>query len=155
MSKIIKLVLAVLICQGAGLIGAVFTSSSVGGWYKTLTKPSFNPPSWLFGPVWISLYLLMGVSLYLVWIRWPEPGTFPALVFFGVQLILNTLWSVVFFGIQRPGLAFLEIIFLFAAISVTVILFFKISRPAAYLMIPYLLWVAFASVLNGFIWRLN
>lgn len=150
-----KLVLAVLICQSAGVIGSVFTTSSLESWYQKLVKPSFNPPGWLFGPVWISLYLLMGISLYLVWIRRPEQGTFAALVFFGIQLLLNTLWSVVFFGLQRPGLAFLEILFLFTAILVTAFLFFKISRPAAYLMIPYLIWVGFASVLNYFIWRLN
>jgi benzodiazapine receptor len=155
MSKILKLIVSILVCQGAGIIGSFFTVSSVGTWYERLAKPAFNPPGWLFGPVWISLYLMMGVSLYLVWNQWPSRGTKIALTLFSVQLILNSLWSILFFGLKQPGLAFAEIVLLLIAIAATLLLFIRISKPAATLLVPYLLWVGFASVLNFSIWRLN
>ena len=155
MSKILKLIVSILICQGAGFIGSFFTVSSVGSWYQRLAKPSFSPPDWLFGPVWITLYLLMGISLYLVWSQWPLPGTKAALALFGLQLFLNAAWSVLFFGLKQPGPAFVEIAILFSAIAVTFLLFIRISKPAAYLLIPYLVWVGFAAFLNFSIWRLN
>jgi tryptophan-rich sensory protein len=151
--EILKLIGAIVICQLAGIIGSVFTVSSVGSWYMTINKPSFNPPSWVFGPVWITLYALMGIALYLVW----RSGSRSWLVLgvFGLQLVLNALWSILFFGLQSPGAAFIEIIFLWISIAASIVLFFGISRPAAYLLVPYILWVSFAAVLNFAIWRLN
>ncbi|MCJ7680527.1 MAG: tryptophan-rich sensory protein [Candidatus Aminicenantes bacterium] len=146
----------ILGCELAGIIGSVFTARSVQTWYTTLQKPSFNPPSWLFGPVWAVLYLLMGIAAYLVWSRgWSTPGIKTALAVFAVQLILNTAWSILFFGLKNPASAFVEIIFLWAAIALTIFLFSNISRTAALLLVPYILWVSFASVLNYFLWRLN
>ena len=153
MVKIIKLIISLIVCQLAGAIGSVFTVSSVGSWYSGLAKPFFNPPSWLFGPVWTILYLLMGISLYLVWTKKLKSKT--ALYIFGVQLVLNTLWSIFFFGLQQPLLAFIEIIFLWIMIMLTIIYFYKISKTAAYLLIPYILWVSFAAVLNIAIVVLN
>lgn len=142
-------VASLAICQGAGLIGSIFTFPAIGGWYQTLVKPSFSPPNWIFGPVWTLLYLMMGVSLYFIWVR---KGS---LKWFWVQLVLNSLWSILFFGLKSPGLAFLEIIFLWYAILTTIKTFLKQFKPAAYLLYPYLAWVSFASVLNFSIWVLN
>ena len=146
----------VLGSQLAGIIGALFTARSVQTWYTTLQKPSFNPPSWLFGPVWTVLYLLMGIAAYLVWAKgWTVPGVKTALFVFALQLVLNSLWSILFFGVRQPGWAFMEIVVLWAAIVVTIVLFWKISRTAAFLLVPYILWVSFAAVLNYSLWRLN
>jgi translocator protein len=151
-----KLIVAIIVCQLAGFIGSFFTISSVSTWYLTLNKPFFNPPSWLFGPVWITLYLLMGISLYLVWNRGINGKTSRiAITFFSIQLILNSLWSILFFGLKSPLYAFMEIIFLWAAILLTIIYFNRISKPASYLLIPYILWVSFAAVLNLSIFILN
>jgi translocator protein len=155
MSRITRLIVSVAICQCAGFIGSFFTVSSIGNWYQTLVKPTFNPPGWLFGPVWIILYFMMGVSLYLIWVQWPLPGIKTVITVFGIQLLLNALWSILFFGLKLPSLAFIEIILLFIAIAVTLFLFLRISKPAALLLIPYLCWVGFASILNYSIWRLN
>ncbi|MBT4824788.1 tryptophan-rich sensory protein [Candidatus Woesearchaeota archaeon] len=154
MKEILKLVLSIIICQFAGIIGSIFTSKSVSTWYVTLIKPSFNPPSWLFGPVWITLYALMGISLYLV-IRDGFVGKEYLLLVFGIQLVLNMLWSLSFFGLQNPLLGFINIILLWVMIIVTMVLFYGVSKPASLLMIPYLLWVSFATVLNYFLMRLN
>jgi tryptophan-rich sensory protein len=143
------LIASITICQGAGILGSVFTVPAISGWYVTLNKPSFNPPSWLFGPVWTLLYFLMGISLYLIWIRKGD------LKWFWVQLFLNSLWSIIFFGLRSPGLALLEIIILWLAILVTIKTYLKTYRPAAYLLYPYLAWVSFASFLNFSIWLLN
>jgi benzodiazapine receptor len=146
----------ILGCELAGIIGSVFTVRSVQTWYTTLQKPSFNPPSWLFGPVWTVLYLLMGIAAYLVWTRgWSASGVKTALAVFVVQLILNSIWSILFFGMRLPRWAFVEILFLWAAIAVTIFMFSKLSQAAALLLVPYILWVSFASVLNYFLWRLN
>ena len=156
MSKILKLVVSILICQGVGVMGAFFTSPAISSWYVTLQKPSFNPPNWIFAPVWILLFLLMGISLYLVWEKGLESKKVKTAIFiFAVQLILNTLWSILFFGLQSPLYAFIEIIILWLAILLTIISFYKISRTAAYLLLPYILWVSFASVLNFSILLLN
>ena len=141
----LRLIISVAICQLAGVIGSFFTSSSVSTWYEDLAKPSFNPPSWVFGPVWITIYFLMGISLYLVWM---EKKDRMALSVFGVQLALNTSWSIFFFGMRNPLLAFVNIILLWAAIIAMMVLFWRISKRSAYLLIPYLLWVSFAAVLN-------
>jgi translocator protein len=154
MKDFFKLVVAIVLCQLAGIIGSVFTISSISSWYAELSKPFFSPPNWVFFPVWISLYLLMGISLYLVWKKgWKENKK--ALSFFGIQLFLNALWSPIFFGLKNPLLAFIEIIFLWLAILLTIIHFYKVSKPAAYLLIPYILWVSFAALLNFFIFLLN
>jgi benzodiazapine receptor len=153
---VFKLIVSIAVCQLAGLIGGIFTASSVETWYATLTKPSFNPPNWLFSPVWITLYALMGIALFLVWKRGVHTeGVKKALSFFGVQLVLNTLWSVLFFGLKIPLLAFIEIVILWGFILITFLKFKKISRLTGILLIPYILWVSFAAVLNFFLWYLN
>ncbi|MFP4424800.1 MAG: TspO/MBR family protein [Candidatus Woesearchaeota archaeon] len=149
----LKLIASIIICQLAGIIGSVFTISSVSTWYVTLNKPFFNPPGWIFGPVWTILYLLMGISLYLVWTN--KDRTRKALAIFATQLVLNSLWSILFFGLQSPFLAAMEIIVLWGAILLSIAYFYRISRPAAYLLIPYILWVTFAAVLNLSIFLLN
>ena len=143
----LKLIVSVIVCQVAGIIGSVFTVSSVGSWYSQLNQPSFNPPNWVFGPVWTTLYLLMGISLYIIWSKGLKKNK-NAVYVFGIQLALNTLWSILFFGVRSPLFAFIEIIFLWAAIIWTIILFYRVSKKAAYLLIPYILWVSFAAVLN-------
>lgn len=152
----LKLAASIVICQLAGIIGSFFTAGSVGSWYPTLNKPVFNPPSWVFGPVWIILYLLMGVSLYIVWNKGiKSKQSKKAVAVFGIQLILNTLWSILFFGLQSPLFAFIEIIFLWAAILLSIIYFYRISKTASYMLIPYILWVSFAAVLNLSLFLLN
>lgn len=152
MWKIVKLGIAIIIAQLAGAIGGIFTSMTVSTWFVDLVKPSFNPPSWLFGPVWTTLFLLMGISLYLAydnkWDKWAKG-------FFVAQYVLNILWSVLFFGLKSPGLAFIEIIVLWGAILGMIISFYRINKWAGLINIPYLLWVSFAAVLNFFIYFLN
>lgn len=126
-----------------------------GEWFESITKPSWNPPGWLFGPVWSTLYTLMGVAVWLVWKDYGFSGAQKAITFFLIQLILNGLWSQIFFGMQEIGWAFLEILFLLTAIIITTVLFFKKNRIAGWLMVPYILWVSFASILNGTLWWLN
>lgn len=152
--SIIRLITSIVICQLAGVIGSLFTSPAIPGWYASLTKPAFNPPSWLFGPVWITLYLLMGIALFLVWQKGISK-THLGMIFFIAQLLLNALWSYLFFGLQNPFIALIEIAFLLAFIILTIVYFWSVSRPASILLIPYALWVAFASVLNFSIWWLN
>jgi len=148
----IKLIISIVICQLAGAVGALFTADSVGTWYLTLNKPSFNPPSWIFGPVWTTLYILMGIALYIVWKNKNSGFAIPVFV---IQLVLNSLWSFLFFGMKNIQFAFIEIIFLWVSILLCIILFYRISKPAAYLLVPYILWVSFASVLNYELMRLN
>jgi tryptophan-rich sensory protein len=144
-----------LACFGAAAIGGAFTSSSVGSWYQTLSKPSFNPPSWVFGPVWTVLYAMMAVAAWRVWRQRGFSGAPAALALFGVQLVLNLGWSLLFFGARMPGAAFAEIVVLWGAILLTTLAFFRIDRPAGWMMVPYLAWVSFASVLNFAIWQMN
>ncbi len=150
-----KLIIAVVICQLAGIIGSVFTAQSIPDWYQTLVKPEFTPPSWLFAPVWITLYTLMGISLYLVWERKDKKDVTPALLVFFAQLVLNAIWSIVFFGLQSPFYAFIIIVFLWVLIAGSIYFFYPVSKTAAYLLIPYILWVSFAALLNYYIWILN
>jgi len=151
-----RLLVSIIICLLAGVIGSVFTSSSLESWYFLLEKPAFNPPSWVFFPVWTTLYALMGISLYLVWEKGLQQKEVKVGVFlFGLQLGLNILWSFLFFGLQSPYLAFLEILLLWLAILLTAIQFWKVSKVASYLLMPYLLWVSFAALLNYRIWVLN
>lgn len=156
MNNKILLIISIALCQLAGIIGSIFTSKSVKTWYITINKPAFNPPGWVFGPVWITLYALMGVSLYLIW-KSPGGSEFKktAFVIFFIQLILNALWSFLFFGLESPFLGFIEIIVLWFFIALTIFYFSKISKVAVYLLIPYIAWVSFAAVLNFFLWRLN
>lgn len=151
-----KLVISIGLSELVGIIGSIFTTSAISTWYVTLTKPDFNPPAWVFGPVWTILYLLMGISAFLVWRKDLEPKAIrSALSVFVVQLILNGLWSVVFFGLRNPAMALINIVLLWFTIIWTISVFYKISRSAAYLLVPYILWVTFAGYLNYSIWILN
>ena len=149
LSSFYKLLLFIAICQIAGLVGAIFTFSAIPTWYAALNKPWFNPPNFLFGPVWTILYTLMGISAYLIYQKKVKKNEVTKeLNVFWFQLALNSLWSIVFFGLKNPPLAFVEILILWGAILITILRFYKISKTSAYLMIPYLLWVSFASILN-------
>lgn len=154
-SKWFVLVGAVLLCELAGGIGALFTMPSVSTWYAGLLKPALTPPGWVFGPVWTTLYALMGIALFLVWLSKSARRKGYAYAFFGIQLVLNVCWSVIFFGWHNPGLAFVELVALWTAIVATIIAFYRISRPAALFLLPYLLWVSFAGYLNFSVWQLN
>lgn len=145
----------IAVCFASAGLGASATSTSVGGWYQTLAKPSWNPPAWLFGPVWSVLYLMMAVAAWLVWRGHGWSAARTALNWFGIQLALNVLWSFLFFGMQRPGLAFAEIVALWLAIVATCLAFRGKSVTAAWLLTPYLAWTSFAVFLNFAIWRMN
>jgi tryptophan-rich sensory protein len=147
---------AVLLCNFAGLLGALVTATGPGSWYESLVKPSFNPPSWLFGPVWTLLYILMGISLFLVIMegRKGRDVRIP-LVLFAIQLILNTIWSFAFFGLESPISGLLVILLLLVFIVATIVTFYPVRKAAAWLLIPYLLWVSFATVLNYALFTLN
>ncbi|MBU6415312.1 tryptophan-rich sensory protein [Patescibacteria group bacterium] len=158
-----KLVIAVAVSEAAGVIGSFFTISAIPAWYAGLIKPALNPPARVFGPVWTALYAFIGVSFFLVWkqqsnilenVRMLRTWKIGAAAFF-TQLFLNAVWSIIFFGLQSPGWAFVDIALLWLAIIWTMVMFYKISRPAAYLLIPYFLWVSFAAYLNFSIWMLN
>lgn len=178
-NKVIKFVISILICEGAGIIGSFFTTPAIPAWYAGLQKPFFSPPNWLFAPVWIILFFLMGVSLYLVWAKnwkvqisennsakkawnpvseklwsgvWKEEN---AVAIFVLQLVLNILWSVIFFGLKLPSIAFAEILMLWFAILYAIVNFYRISKLAAYLLLPYIIWVTFAAILNFSILALN
>jgi len=171
--NLLKLVVAITVSELAGVIGSLFTVPAISSWYVGLTKPSFTPPSWVFGPVWAILFALMGISLFLIWSSCASPSleatdeqskvadgqekrrTKIALFIFAGQLVLNALWSIIFFGMRNPGAAFVEIIFLWLAILATVIAFAKIFKPAAILLLPYILWVSFAAFLNYSIWKIS
>jgi tryptophan-rich sensory protein len=156
MKDIFRSILAIAICQLAGLIGVVFTASAIPTWYSTLAKPALNPPNWIFGPVWTMLYSLMGIAAFLVWKKgWERTDVRKALSVFGVQLILNSAWSIVFFTLQSPAWALVNIMAMWLAIVWTMILFSKLSRTAMWLLVPYILWVSFATYLNYSILMLN
>ena len=154
-AQVVWLVVAIFVCFTAAGIGGAATTSNLADWYAGLNKPSWNPPNWIFGPVWSTLYLMMSISVWLVWRRSGFQNAKSALIWFGIQLVLNTLWSVLFFGLHQPGWAIFEIIALWLAIAITIGLFWKHSKLAATLLVPYLLWVSFASWLNFTIWSLN
>jgi len=156
MSKMIKLALSILACLVAGFIGSAATMPSIPTWYASLQKPAFNPPNWIFAPVWTTLFIMMGVAAFLVWDKGLENKKVRiSLAIFGLQLLLNVLWSMLFFGLQSPLYAFIDILVLWALILATMIYFYRISAAAAYLLIPYILWVSFASALNLSIVILN
>lgn len=146
----------IAICLLAGALGGWVTSQSVVEWYPTLNKPAWNPPAWVFAPVWTTLYVVMAVAAWLVWKKAPRgSGVRFALVLFFVQLALNCLWSFLFFGARSPGWALVDIVALHATLAVTTWAFFNHSRWAGALMLPYLAWVSFAAFLNFTIWQLN
>ena len=152
--KILKLLGCIVLAEVAGGIGAIFTTPAIGSWYATLTKPGFNPPNYLFAPVWTALFALMGVGLYLVWQAKSKEKKSAYIIFF-IQLVLNILWSVIFFGLKQTGLAFIEIVALWVVILVNIIYFWKINRWAGIVLVPYIMWVSFASVLNFALYSLN
>lgn len=155
MKNKLSLAISLTLCFAAGGLGSIATSAKIPRWYAALEKPSWGPPNWIFGPVWSTLYALMAVAAWMVWTRREQPGARAALTLFGVQLVLNTLWSFVFFGAEAPGLAMAEIVVLWLAIAATIWTFRGISPTAAWMLTPYLAWVSFASCLNFAIWRLN
>lgn len=156
MKNFLKLASSIAVCFLAAGIGSVFTTSAIPSWYATLVKPSFSPPNYLFGPVWTILYILMGISLYIIWTKGiKNKKVKKALYIFGIQLILNAIWSPVFFGAQALLLAFIIIIALWFYIVKTIKAFAKIDKLASYLLYPYLAWVSFASILNFSVWFLN
>ena len=151
-----KLIVSILIPVMVGAISGYFTSSGVDGWFALANKPWFNPPSWIFAPVWTTLYVLMGIAFFLVWKSDASKDIKQtAIILFAVQLVLNFFWSFIFFKMQQPGWAFAEIILMWLMILMTILWFGKISPAAAWLLVPYICWVSFASVLNYSIWRLN
>lgn len=153
---ILKLVASIILCQLAGLIGAIFTTPAIPTWYESLKKPFFNPPNWIFGPVWVSLYLLMGISLFLIWQRRENnPQAQKGLILFFIQLILNAFWSGAFFGLKSPLSGLIMIVLLWIAIFLTIQHFLKVLKIAALLLLPYILWVSFAALLNFSLWVLN
>lgn len=155
MPKLIKLLTSEVVSLAAGGIGSLATVSNIPTWYAALEKPFFNPPNWVFGPVWTILYLLMGYSLYLIWTA-PYAGSKKwAYVTFGIQLVLNTMWSLVFFGLHAPWSGVIIIVLLLASIAATIKLFWPISKTAAYLLLPYVAWVTFATCLNTAVAWLN
>lgn len=156
MNNTLKLVIAIAIPLVIGSTSAFFTVTGVDSWYQTINKPSWNPPDYIFGPVWTTLYILMGVSLFLVWKSGTDAGTKrKAIVLFAIQLVLNFFWSFIFFDQQLIGAAFAEIIGLWLFILLTIFAFARISKTAAWLLVPYISWVSFAAVLNYTIWQLN
>jgi tryptophan-rich sensory protein len=139
----------------AGFLGSLVTTPAIPTWYATLKKPFFTPPNWIFSPVWISLYMLMGISLFMVWRKREHPRFKIALILFLIQLILNVLWSVVFFGLGSPLLGLIDIVLLWIAILLTIQHGLKVSRTAGLLLLPYIIWVSFAVALNFSLWLLN
>ena len=154
-NEILKLVTSLVICQLAGLIGSLFTRPAIPTWYQSLNKPSFAPPNWLFGPVWISLYLLMGISLFLVWRKSGKAQVKTALFIFSLQLLFNAFWSIAFFGFRSPAFGLFIILLLWISLLLTIIIFARLSLAASILLWPYFLWTSFASWLNFSLWWLN
>jgi tryptophan-rich sensory protein len=151
----IGLVLLLILCLGAGGLGAIATTPEIEGWYKTIARPSWTPPDWIFGPVWTTLYVMMAVAAWFVWKPTGFKGAALPLTLFGLQLLLNIAWSWIFFGLHQPGWAFAEIVVLWLMIVATTVAFFRCSTIAGWLLVPYLAWVSFAAVLNFALWRMN
>jgi tryptophan-rich sensory protein len=153
--QILKLIISFTLPLGLGSIAGIYTAEAIPGWYASLNRPSFNPPDWVFGPVWTALYLLMGISLFLIWKQKTTKVRNLSIFVFFIQQILNVGWSFIFFYFNRIDLALFEIILLWISIVIMMVLFFKIKPLAAYLNIPYLLWVTFAAILNAAYFFLN
>lgn len=149
------LLVCIAVCFLAAAVGSQFTIPATRSWYPELAKPAWTPPSWLFGPVWTVLYTLMGISVWLVWRERGIAGAVTPMAAFAAQLVLNALWSVLFFGMRAPGPAFAEILFLVLGVVTTILTFAPVSRSAALLLLPYLAWLTYAAALNYTIWRLN
>jgi benzodiazapine receptor len=156
MSNVWKLIVSVVLTLGAGFFGSLATTPKISSWYSHINKPSFNPPNWIFGPVWTFIFILMGIAFYLIWKKGVASGEVKAaMVVFGLQLILNVLWSFLFFYFESPTFALADIAVLWLAILATIIGFWKIDIAAGVLLIPYLIWVSFAGILNAAIVQLN
>lgn len=154
--KFLPAIISVVICEVIGILGSLFTAPAIPTWYANLEKPSFSPPNWLFAPVWTTLYALMGVSAFLIWREGLEKKQVKtALIIFAAQLVLNFFWSFLFFKMQNPFLALIEILVLWFFILLTIFSFLKISKSAVLLLLPYLLWTSFAALLNFYIFKLN
>ena len=153
---IVRLIVSIVVCQLAGGLGAIFTTPAIPTWYASLNKPPFNPPNWVFFPVWTLLYTLMGIAAFLVWRKGLDQRRVRvALGLFGIQLILNLAWTIIFFGLHSLFGAVIAILFLWIFILVNIVTFWRISKPAGALLIPYILWVSFAGLLNVSVWMLN
>lgn len=156
MNNIAKLVISITIPLAIGATAGFFTVTGVDSWYQTIHKPSWNPPNWVFGPVWTTLYVMMGIALYLIWKSGAAASLKKtAIILFTIQLTLNFFWSFIFFDQRQIGWAFVEIIAMLLMILLTIFAFARVSKAAAWLMVPYISWVSFASILNYSIWRLN
>ena len=157
MNKYLKIIICVAICLTVGYLSSIVTQSNIETWYPTIEKPSFNPPNWVFAPVWTILFILMGIAAGLIWdkITTDKELVKKGLLFFGVQLTLNALWSYLFFGLNNILLASIEIVLLLLIIYETYLIFKKIDKKASYLLIPYMLWVGFATILTITIYFLN
>ena len=154
-TRIQKLIISIVATVGIGSLGGIFTISEIPNWYAGLNKPSFNPPNWLFGPVWTSLYTMMGVSFYLIWKQPANETRKKAIQLFMIHFVLNFFWSIIFFSIHAIGSALIEIIVMWIFILLTIIQFSKLSKVAAWLLVPYIAWVSFATILTASIWKLN
>lgn len=150
-----KLIISIVATVGIGSLGAIFTIAEIPNWYAGLNKPSFNPPNWLFGPVWTSLYTMMGIAFYLIWKQLATDTRKKAIQIFIIQFVLNFFWSIIFFSLHSIGAALIEIIVMWIFILLTIIQFSKLSKPAAWLLVPYIAWVSFATLLTASIWKLN
>jgi len=156
MSNVLKFIIAICLPLLVGFTSSFFTITEIGSWYQTIQKPSWNPPNWIFGPVWTTLYILIGIAFFLVWKSHDEREIKKtAIILFAVQLVLNFFWSFIFFNQHQIGLAFAEILALWLMILLTIFAFARISKPAAWLLVPYISWVSFAAILNFTIWQLN
>lgn len=156
MKKFFQVIGFIILCQTAGIIGSLFTISAIPTWYLTLQKPVFNPPNWIFGPVWTVLFTLMGISMFVIYkAAWPKKSAKIALTFFTLHLVVNTMWSIIFFNWHELGWALAVIILLWLMIAWSIYLFKQIKPLASWLLFPYLLWVSFATILNASIWFLN
>ena len=155
MNSVLKLIISIALPLLVGFTSGFFTETGEGSWYQTIQKPPWNPPGWLFGPVWTTLYLMMGIAFYLVWKTPNSTGRRTAILLFAFQLVLNFFWSFIFFKLQQPGWAFVEILVLWFAILLTIFSFATIYKIAAWLLVPYISWVSFAAILNYTIWVLN
>ncbi len=155
MKDFFKLLVSITGCELVGIAATPFTIASIPTWYESLNKPIFSPPNWVFAPVWATLFFLMGISLFLIWRMSPKPKVKTAIKFFLAQLFFNFLWSILFFGLHSPILGLIDIFILWVLIFITYLKFYEIKKFAAYLLIPYLLWVSLASLLNLYIVILN
>jgi translocator protein len=155
MNKWLRLAGFIILCQGAGIIGSVFTMPKIASWYLGLQKPWFNPPNWVFGPVWTTLFALMGISLYLLWKKKADKRFSTAMYIFGAQFFVNIFWNFLFFGLESPLLGLASIIVMWAMIALTIAAFYRISKKAGLILLPYIIWVSIAAALNYYVMILN